>query len=115
MAPPLPDWDNIWSLSSLGGYQTFPIVLVGKKYLYCIALDSGSRIVGVRTGLLLLFCYRGGQIRHATTVLDFLLEKGKITSLFFKNNNRTSEKIKNIQYYQFSIPDIWNIPEKWHI
>ena len=45
----------------------------------------------------------------------FIPEKGKTTSLFSKNIKRTCMKLKNIQICRFAIPEIWNIPEKWHV
>lgn len=54
-------------------------------------------------------------IRDVTTALCFIPEKQKLLYFFFKNNKRTSRKLKNIKCFRFSIPDIRNIPEQWHV
>ena len=43
----------------------------------------------------------------------FVLEKGKITSLFSKGIKRTFKKLKNIQCFRFAILETQNIFKKW--
>ena len=53
------------------------------------------------------------QTRH--NCASFIPEKEIITARFFKNMNKSSTKLKRIECCRFTIPEIWNIPEKGYV